>query len=138
MKRYRERNPEKARESTAKYAAKPEVKAAKAIRMKAWRGANPERSRQYVRDYQRRRRSTVVGDIREIEAWMRVLECDPCVYCGGPGGEIDHIVALARGGNHSVDNLTGACKSCNSSKQTAGLLRFMLRQAQNNKPAAAT
>ena len=42
-------------------------------------------------------------------------------------------MALAIGGTHSVDNLTGACKSCNSGKQTAGLLQFMLRQVQNTE-----
>ena len=120
LRRYRERYPEKARESSAKYAAKP---GAKAARGRAWREINPER------DYHRRRRTTVIGDIHEIEAWMRVLENDPCAYCGDPGGEIDHIVALARGGVHSTGNLAGACKSCNSSKHTTDLLRFMLRKA---------
>jgi 5-methylcytosine-specific restriction endonuclease McrA len=129
LRRYRERHPEAARDSTARYAAKPVVKAAKAARMKAWREADPERTRRYARDYQRRRRQVVVGDIREIQAWMRVVERDPCAYCGNPGGEVDHIVALATGGTHSVDNLTGACKSCNSGKHTADLLRFMLRKA---------
>lgn len=69
---------------------------------------------------------------------MRVLENDPCSYCGGSGGEIDHIVPLAKGGTHSIDNLTGACKSCNSSKHITNLLLFMLRQAQNNTLLVST
>lgn len=39
-----------------------------------------------------------------------------CTYCGQPGSTLDHVVPLARGGRHSIENLTVACVSCNSSK----------------------
>lgn len=43
-----------------------------------------------------------------------------CTYCGAPGTdaelEIDHIIAVARGGSHHISNLTTACRACNSSK----------------------
>lgn len=41
-----------------------------------------------------------------------------CSYCGQHGGrlECDHIVPVARGGAHSDDNLTTACRACNRSK----------------------
>lgn len=40
----------------------------------------------------------------------------PCAYCGGPGGSIDHIVPLARGGTNDRSNLASACIPCNSAK----------------------
>ena len=125
MKRYRARNPEKAAEHTRRYASTQEAKAMKAERNRRWRERNPERVRELSRDYQRRRSAAVVGNLAELEAWMRVVEGDPCSYCGAVGGEIEHVVPLSRGGSHSVDNLAGACKSCNSSKHARPLLAFL-------------
>lgn len=47
-----------------------------------------------------------------------VLVRDPmCLYCDGcPSTSVDHVDPLARLGPHTVDNLVGACTSCNSSK----------------------
>jgi hypothetical protein len=36
----------------------------------------------------------------------------PCAYCGGPGGTVDHVIPLARGGHHAEGNLVPACRSC--------------------------
>ena len=41
-----------------------------------------------------------------------------CVYCGRAANTMDHILPLSRGGTHTVDNVTPACKSCNSRKRT--------------------
>lgn len=50
----------------------------------------------------------------------RILERDnyTCAYCGARGVrlEVDHIVAVSRGGSHGDDNLTAACVPCNRSK----------------------
>ena len=49
-----------------------------------------------------------------------VLERDGafCAYCGAPDVrlELDHIHPRSRGGSDSPDNLTPACKRCNTSK----------------------
>jgi len=40
-----------------------------------------------------------------------------CTYCGSVYDlTCDHIVPLVRGGSNDADNLTTACRSCNSSK----------------------
>ena len=44
-----------------------------------------------------------------------------CSYCGSPATEgndltIDHIIPLSRGGTNRRDNLTVACRRCNTSK----------------------
>lgn len=45
-----------------------------------------------------------------------------CVYCGSREDlGLDHVVALTRGGKHSMDNLVVACRSCNSSKGNSRL-----------------
>lgn len=39
-----------------------------------------------------------------------------CVYCGGHGRTIDHIVARSRGGDSSWLNLAACCQRCNNKK----------------------
>lgn len=57
---------------------------------------------------------------------VRILLDDPCAYCGGPGGSLDHIVPLSDGGGGEWENLAGVCRSCNSRKHTRSLLTFLL------------
>jgi hypothetical protein len=54
------------------------------------------------------------------------LRADPCSFCGGMGGTIDHIVCPARGGTDTPDNLTGSCGACNEAKARWPLLVFLL------------
>lgn len=54
------------------------------------------------------------------------LRLDPCAYCGGPGGTIDHIEPRALGGANWIENMTGACRKCNSSRGITPMLFFML------------
>lgn len=74
-------------------------------------GADPE-SRRYAKD---------------------VVLNDPCSYCGGPGGTIDHIEAVTRGGTSDWTNLAAACMSCNARKHNRSLLSFLLRTATEVK-----
>ena len=68
----------------------------------------------------------------EAAAWRgfrdQVLSHDGfrCVYCGAAGVplELDHIVPKSRGGTHSLENLTAACKPCNSSKGAKSLAEW--------------
>lgn len=61
-------------------------------------------------------RSRINGLYREARETRRIR----CYLCGGliPIGErhVDHIVPLAKGGMHSIDNLAVACAQCNRSK----------------------
>lgn len=41
----------------------------------------------------------------------------PCVYCGQPATQADHIVPVALGGTHHAANLAPACAHCNASKK---------------------
>lgn len=59
------------------------------------------------------------------EVRIRVMKRDRfrCTYCGVPGTdaelEIDHIVAVAKGGSHHISNLTTSCRKCNQEKGTS-------------------
>lgn len=41
---------------------------------------------------------------------------DRCVYCGGEFQELDHYVPLAKGGEHSLENVRPSCASDNNRK----------------------
>jgi RHS repeat-associated protein len=43
-------------------------------------------------------------------------ENDLCVFCRGPGTELDHAIAASRGGNATIQNAQVACRFCNASK----------------------
>jgi transposase-like protein len=64
----------------------------------------------------------------ERREWAKVLAADPCAYCGDGGGTVDHIVASARDGDDTTENLTGACLACNSGKCATPLLLFLLSE----------
>jgi 5-methylcytosine-specific restriction endonuclease McrA len=47
-----------------------------------------------------------------------------CVYCGGKGQEVEHIISKAKGGTNSIWNLTFSCNDCNIKKGTLSLKEF--------------
>ena len=65
------------------------------------------------------------------EAWMRIIRRDPCSFCGGTGGTVDHVEPQSRtargiGGAHSWANYVGCCVRCNGRKRDQKLLLFLL------------
>lgn len=83
----------------------------------AWWAANPDRHRLY----QARRRAAKMSqafavterDIRRLMHRFRGL----CAYCeAAPATHLDHVLALKRGGRHSIGNLLPACARCNQTK----------------------
>lgn len=56
------------------------------------------------------------------------LRSDPCPYCGGTGGTIDHVEPRARGGADDARNRVGACRTCNNLKADTPLLVFLVRR----------
>jgi len=120
-------------------------------RNRRWREANPdywrkpeivERNRQWQRDHaarmreinnasRRRRRARLAGgavsEVDATEVYIPILRLDPCAYCGGPAGDIDHIEAVSTGGSHVWHNMTSSCRSCNATKYNASLLTALLR-----------
>lgn len=78
------------------------------------------RERDYVpddRDSNRRRRGMKDSEWRVLRVSIFERDGFECQYCGRRDDlTCDHVVPLVRGGSNDIDNLTTACRSCNSSK----------------------
>lgn len=99
-----------------------------------------------IRESPRRHSDNFSARFRDHDevAWKyeTILMLDPCSYCGATpadlaGGpvvrgqtghrmQVDHIDAFHAGGPGAWDNLTAACRSCNSSKGAHALLYWLL------------
>lgn len=86
-----------------------------------WSRNHPERA---VRGSQRRRsRARALPATLTKEEWENILKAykNRCAYCRkrpfkGQKLQQDHILALAKGGGYTVNNIIPACRSCNSKK----------------------
>ena len=140
--RYVRNHPELCRErARAWYAANAERSKASA---KAWKAANPERAKRYDKAYNEAWRAAHPKQVREqcrsrralkalviverVDEWV-VFRRDRwvCQIChhrvdkllSSPhkmGPTLDHIIPLAKGGEHSYANTQLAHRSCNSAK----------------------
>lgn len=59
-----------------------------------------------------------------LDKELKRLQTSNCFYCGEAANTIDHIIAVSRGGAHSVGNLVACCKSCNSSKNNKTIMEW--------------
>ena len=71
-----------------------------------------------------------INQMQTQQKWKQLIRRDPCAYCGGPGGTMDHIRPQASGGQADWKNVTGACRSCNNKKCSWPLLMFLARRSQ--------
>lgn len=72
------------------------------------------RSRYYARKLGAKGSHTIEDIIKRMDAQQGT-----CFWCGveyGEDYEVDHIIALSRGGSNSMRNIVIACGSCNASK----------------------
>lgn len=65
------------------------------------------------RDY-----STTSESFTRLKRLVKKRDEGRCQYCGdlSPGGHIDHVIPLSRGGTDSIENLKWSCPTCNLSK----------------------
>jgi 5-methylcytosine-specific restriction endonuclease McrA len=107
---------------------------------RAWRAANRERVRQYAKNRRatqpeldvaramRRRAREIGAPGRGVsgQEWAAILDCfgHRCAYCLAKATslEMDHVIALSRGGAHDPSNIVPACSACNSSKKARPLI----------------
>ena len=60
--------------------------------------------------------ASLTKQVTERDGWVcTYCDCDTSLEQNGYA--IDHILAISRCGTNHIDNLTMACRSCNSSKQ---------------------
>ena len=105
-----------------------EQKQRKRKRHNEWLKENPDKADGYRKKRRIRER---MGGNTALEEYIEILLKDPCSYCGGVSTTIDHITPLSKGGKHSINNITGACKSCNSAKNDKPLLIFLVQRAHD-------
>jgi len=145
-KRWRAENSEKALESSRKsYAKNADAERAKDA---AWREANRELSREraresYWRDPEKQRNRRHFRRVTEREflilpSELRRLYSQPCMACGSMDDQsLDHVVPLARGGQHTIGNLQTLCLPCNVKKGNRTMMEWRLgRVARRNRKAA--
>lgn len=75
----------------------------------------------------RRRRPRPLTPHEEQARQIALLRLGRCVYCGGPGESLDHIIPRARGGKSTPDNMVAACLRCNRGKGSQSPDQFFRR-----------
>lgn len=89
--------------------------------VRAWREANPERTRKMRVVHQNRRRARLAGNggSHTVAEWDAILEAHghKCAFCGA-GGKLteDHIWPIEHGGPDFAWNLRPLCGTCNCSR----------------------
>lgn len=87
--------------------------------IKQWNAANRDKVRAYQNAYKAKKRGAGRASVTAA-AWelIKMTFRNRCVYCGGALARLeqDHVVALARGGEHVTDNVVPACRHCNATK----------------------
>lgn len=149
-----ERNPERRaaymdayrvehREELARKASERIARTSRLHYYRAYRASNLDRLHKNEQSYRRRHPEKLVarrhqrralGLDQEAREYIVLLLRDPCVYCGGAGGTIDHIVPVAAGGTNHWTNLASACMSCNSKKHDLPLIVALFRKSQEGRP----
>jgi hypothetical protein len=80
------------------------------------------------------------GHVKTYASWQSILRADPCCWCGGPGGTLEHVWpkgqrSMARryglvGPQSPTLHTVGACEECNSARGGRSVLTFMLVRTQ--------
>jgi hypothetical protein len=102
-----------------------------------YRSNNREKIRTYSTTRRARKRNAVIGDTKTITAWERGWKRKKRVHCYWcclqfipKKCHTDHIIALARGGEHEVGNLCISCQPCNSRKRDKSVSTWNLALSQ--------
>jgi len=78
--------------------------------------------------------------LKASQWWKNILGKGLCHYCGKKFAAkdltMDHVVAVARGGNSAKGNVVPACKKCNAEKKLVTPVEEALKKiAAEKKPA---
>ena len=141
VRKWREQYPERCLDKAKLWYREHRERALKNV--KSWQSGHPEEVKAFKRASYRRRMATPKGralilmgahkrrallvkatvNLRSITDWMERVRSKPtarCYYCqqriASSTIHFDHIVALSRGGPHSVENLCVSCSRCNRRK----------------------
>jgi 5-methylcytosine-specific restriction endonuclease McrA len=132
---WRKDNPEK--EISVRRACYVKNREKRIAASKAWILSNPEAHAAYSVESKARRRA---GGGRLPKGYKKVLFAKQdglCAAChcdlNSSGQQIDHIIAIARGGRHCVENVQLLCPLCNRRKNARDFSAFLkILEAENN------
>jgi len=90
---------------------------------RARRHAHPELSAAWTKSYSARKKGAPINDLTAAQ-WREIQSAQDhrCYYCGKRFKwhlTQDHVQPLSQGGSHTLHNVIGACRSCNSKKHTS-------------------
>lgn len=93
-------------------------------RKRNWRRNNPEKARQENHKYRSKLRERSFAITKKEIA--KLIAPQKCFYCQEHTEKptLEHVIPIARGGNHSIGNLVSACGICNSSKQDKTIMEW--------------
>lgn len=121
------------REEKRKYERERYWKKRKQIlyRLKKFRDLHPERHR----SNNSKRRALRAGasiNLKNIKSWIAAIKSKKtaiCYYCqkrvSSRSIHFDHIIALSKGGSHSVENLCVSCSDCNLRKNSKSVTAWV-------------
>jgi 5-methylcytosine-specific restriction endonuclease McrA len=109
--RSKKKNPESVKASQQKYWSKNKGKLFEKRNRRRLRKFNPKRGNRDI--------------IEKYVGMVRTRKSIPCYYCqkniSGKDAHIDHVVALAKSGNHAIENLCVSCAECNLTKPSKSI-----------------
>jgi hypothetical protein len=123
VRKHRAENPDRYRDYSRKYLEANREKYAEWNR----RYAKTERGRLIALADRARRRGSPFS--AEAKRYIQIIKDDPCVYCGEPSTEIDHIVPMISGGSGDWINIAPSCRSCNAAKKEKSLLAYLMARS---------
>lgn len=114
-------NPDRFRE--IQNASRNRHKDARNRKRREWRRANGQKDFQYKALRRAREHGSKASESTlAFFKFVRSQKSIPCYYCGkrvtGKKAHIDHVIALAKQGNHASENLCASCPECNLRKWT--------------------
>jgi len=125
MKRYYHKNKAMLKAKSNRYHHSHKVAANE--RTRQWHKSNPAQSKANKSNAKHTRRAKEYAtrvNPYGIYQWMKRVKSTPvvtCHWCGesmlGILAVFDHVIAISKGGAHTLENLCVSCGSCNSSKK---------------------
>ena len=90
-----------------------------------------ERGKEVIDSGRTKRRKNIGQIFNVTEKDLQRIRSNGCVVCADSNVTIDHIVPVVKGGNHSIGNLQGLCRSHNSSKGSKFMMEWRVFLSKN-------